>query len=144
MVTVIAFRDGEVGMEHIYWDQASELEQIELLSSSSLPMRPAEGTAQTVRAARQAPHIGPVTVTARRYQSPAALGGGATYAPRTVSSPLLKDPVAGRIALASLVGTTIEFMISTHVAQLLPQFHQGCLTPLIPKVTAFLSGPASR
>jgi carboxymethylenebutenolidase len=37
-VAVVAFRDGKVESEHIYWDQASVLAQIGLLPSSGLPV----------------------------------------------------------------------------------------------------------
>jgi carboxymethylenebutenolidase len=38
LVAIVAFRDGKVGSEHIYWDQASVLAQIGLLSRSGLPV----------------------------------------------------------------------------------------------------------
>jgi carboxymethylenebutenolidase len=38
LVAVVAFRDGKVESEHIYWDQASVLAQIGLLPSSGLPV----------------------------------------------------------------------------------------------------------
>jgi len=38
LVAVVAFRDGKVASEHIYWDQASVLAQIGLLPSSGLPV----------------------------------------------------------------------------------------------------------
>jgi carboxymethylenebutenolidase len=38
LVGVIAFRDGKVAREHIYWDQASVLAQIGLLPASGLPV----------------------------------------------------------------------------------------------------------
>jgi carboxymethylenebutenolidase len=38
LVAIIAFRDGKVASEHIYWDQASVLAQIGLLPSSGLPV----------------------------------------------------------------------------------------------------------
>jgi carboxymethylenebutenolidase len=38
LVAIIAFRDGKVDSEHIYWDQASVLAQIGLLQSSGLPV----------------------------------------------------------------------------------------------------------
>jgi len=38
IVAVIAFRDGKVASEHIYWDQASVLAQVGLLPSSGLPL----------------------------------------------------------------------------------------------------------
>jgi carboxymethylenebutenolidase len=36
--TPVAFRDGKVESEHIYWDQASVLAQIGVLPSSGLPV----------------------------------------------------------------------------------------------------------
>ena len=38
LVAVIAFRDGKVASEHIYWDQPSVLAQIGLLPPSGLPV----------------------------------------------------------------------------------------------------------
>lgn len=38
LVAIVAFRDGQVAHEHIYWDQASVLKQIGLLDDSSLPV----------------------------------------------------------------------------------------------------------
>jgi carboxymethylenebutenolidase len=38
LVAVIAFRDGKLASEHIYWDQASVLAQIGLLRSAGLPV----------------------------------------------------------------------------------------------------------
>src|SRR5262245_6359271 len=37
-VAIIQFRDGKLYNEHIYWDQASVLVQLELLDSSKLPV----------------------------------------------------------------------------------------------------------
>jgi carboxymethylenebutenolidase len=37
-VAVVAFRDGRIESEHIYWDQASVLVQIGLLDDSSMPV----------------------------------------------------------------------------------------------------------
>ncbi|HEX3497849.1 MAG TPA: nuclear transport factor 2 family protein [Stellaceae bacterium] len=42
LVAVVAFRDGKVESEHIYWDQASVLSQVGLLASSGLPVLAAE------------------------------------------------------------------------------------------------------
>jgi carboxymethylenebutenolidase len=39
---VVGFRDGKVGHEHIYWDQASLLAQVGLLDASQLPVTGAE------------------------------------------------------------------------------------------------------
>jgi carboxymethylenebutenolidase len=38
LVVVMAFEDGKVASEHIYWDQASLLAQIGLLDSADLPI----------------------------------------------------------------------------------------------------------
>ena len=45
LVVVVGFRDGKLAHERIYWDQASVLKQIGLLTHSSLPVFGAE-TAQ--------------------------------------------------------------------------------------------------
>jgi carboxymethylenebutenolidase len=45
LVVVVGFREGKLAHEHIYWDQASVLKQIGLLTDSSLPVFGAE-TAQ--------------------------------------------------------------------------------------------------
>jgi carboxymethylenebutenolidase len=42
MVVVVAFRDGKVAHEHIYWDQASVLVQLGLLDAAPLPVVGAE------------------------------------------------------------------------------------------------------
>ena len=42
LVVIIHFRDGKLAHEHIYWDQASVLVQLGLLSASTLPMAGAE------------------------------------------------------------------------------------------------------
>jgi carboxymethylenebutenolidase len=34
---VVGFRDGKIASEHIYWDQASVLVQVELLDPDTLP-----------------------------------------------------------------------------------------------------------
>src|SRR5881227_577862 len=39
LVAIVRFRDGKVAHEHIYWDQASVLKQIGLLTDESLPVR---------------------------------------------------------------------------------------------------------
>jgi carboxymethylenebutenolidase len=41
LVAIVAFRDGKIESEHIYWDQASVLAQIGLLSSAGLPVQAA-------------------------------------------------------------------------------------------------------
>ncbi len=38
LVAIVRFRDGKLGHEHIYWDQASVLKQIGLLPDGSLPV----------------------------------------------------------------------------------------------------------
>jgi carboxymethylenebutenolidase len=38
LVAIIGFRDGKVAHEHIYWDQASVLKQLGLLTDPSLPV----------------------------------------------------------------------------------------------------------
>jgi len=39
LVAIVQFRDGKLAHEHIYWDQASVLKQIGLLTDPSLPVR---------------------------------------------------------------------------------------------------------
>jgi carboxymethylenebutenolidase len=48
MVVVVRFRDGKLAHEHIYWDQASVLKQIGLLTDSSLPVFGAETAAKVM------------------------------------------------------------------------------------------------
>jgi len=48
LVAVVRFRDGKLAHEHIYWDQASVLKQIGLLTDPELPVFGAE-SAQKVR-----------------------------------------------------------------------------------------------
>jgi carboxymethylenebutenolidase len=42
LVAIVAFRDGKLAHENIYWDQASVLKQIGLLTDDNLPVRGAE------------------------------------------------------------------------------------------------------
>ncbi len=42
LVAIVGFRDGKLASERIYWDQASVLKQIGLLSDPRLPVRGAE------------------------------------------------------------------------------------------------------
>jgi len=42
LVAIVGFRDGKLAHEHIYWDQASVLQQIGLLTDPALPVRGAE------------------------------------------------------------------------------------------------------
>jgi carboxymethylenebutenolidase len=48
LVAIVRFRDGKLAHEHIYWDQASVLKQIGLLTDPGLPVFGAE-TARKVR-----------------------------------------------------------------------------------------------
>jgi carboxymethylenebutenolidase len=47
LVAIVRFRDGKIAHEHIYWDQASVLKQVGLLSDPALPVYGAE-TAEKV------------------------------------------------------------------------------------------------
>jgi carboxymethylenebutenolidase len=42
LVAIVRFRNGKLAHEHIYWDQASVLVQLELLDASALPVAGAE------------------------------------------------------------------------------------------------------
>jgi carboxymethylenebutenolidase len=42
LVAIVRFRDGKIAHEHIYWDQASVLKQLGLLTDDRLPVRGAE------------------------------------------------------------------------------------------------------
>jgi carboxymethylenebutenolidase len=42
LVAIVHFREGKLAHEHIYWDQASVLKQIGLLTDTTLPVRGAE------------------------------------------------------------------------------------------------------
>ncbi|MDP8982898.1 MAG: ester cyclase [Acidobacteriota bacterium] len=42
LVAIVKFRDGKLAHEHIYWDQASVLKQIGLLTDERLPVRGVE------------------------------------------------------------------------------------------------------
>ncbi|HUA19515.1 MAG TPA: ester cyclase [Bryobacteraceae bacterium] len=44
LVAIVKFQEGKLKHEHIYWDQASVLKQIGLLTDPSLPVRGAETT----------------------------------------------------------------------------------------------------
>ena len=48
LVVIVRFRDGKLAHEHIYWDQASVLKQLGLLTDASLPVCGVE-TAHKVR-----------------------------------------------------------------------------------------------
>ena len=49
VVAIVKFRDGKLAHEHIYWDQASVLKQLGLLTDPALPVRGIE-SAHKVRA----------------------------------------------------------------------------------------------
>jgi carboxymethylenebutenolidase len=49
LVAIVAFRDGKLAHEHIYWDQASVLRQIGLMGDSSLPVYGAETADKVLR-----------------------------------------------------------------------------------------------
>jgi carboxymethylenebutenolidase len=42
LVAIVRFREGKLAHEHIYWDQASVLKQIGLLTDPALPVFGAE------------------------------------------------------------------------------------------------------
>ncbi|PYT33156.1 MAG: hypothetical protein DMG58_08360, partial [Acidobacteria bacterium] len=42
LVVIVKFRDGKLAHKHIYWDQASVLKQIGLLTDPALPVHGAE------------------------------------------------------------------------------------------------------
>jgi carboxymethylenebutenolidase len=48
LVAIVKFRDGKLAHEHIYWDQASVLKQIGLLTDPTFPVRGVE-TAEKVQ-----------------------------------------------------------------------------------------------
>jgi carboxymethylenebutenolidase len=48
LVAIVRFRDGKLAHEHIYWDQASVLKQIGLLTDPDLPVRGAETARKVV------------------------------------------------------------------------------------------------
>src|SRR5277367_174329 len=50
LVAIIKFRDGKLAHEHIYWDQASVLKQIGLLTDPELPVFGAESARKVRRA----------------------------------------------------------------------------------------------
>ena len=51
LVVVVRFRDGKLAHEHIYWDQASVLKQIGLITDPSLPVFGAETARKVVSGA---------------------------------------------------------------------------------------------
>jgi carboxymethylenebutenolidase len=48
LVAIVGFREGKVAHEHIYWDQASVLKQIGLLTDPSLPICGAEAATKVL------------------------------------------------------------------------------------------------
>ncbi len=48
LVAIVRFRDGKLAHEHIYWDQASVLKQIGMLSDEGLPVRGVETARKVV------------------------------------------------------------------------------------------------
>jgi carboxymethylenebutenolidase len=55
LVVIVHFREGKLAHEHIYWDQASVLKQIGLLTDLKLPVFGAETAGKVLKATR-APH----------------------------------------------------------------------------------------
>jgi carboxymethylenebutenolidase len=51
LVVIVGFRDGLLAHEHIYWDQASVLKQIGLLTEPGLPVVGAETAAKVLATA---------------------------------------------------------------------------------------------
>ena len=49
LVAIVRFRDGKLVHEHIYWDQASVLKQLGLLTDPALPVRGAESAHKVLR-----------------------------------------------------------------------------------------------
>jgi carboxymethylenebutenolidase len=58
LVAIVRFRDGQLAHEHIYWDQASVLKQIGLLTDPSLPVRGVESAQKVAAGAKAASKIG--------------------------------------------------------------------------------------
>jgi len=50
LVVIVRFREGKLAHEHIYWDQASVLKQIGLLTDTKLPVCGAEAARKVVEA----------------------------------------------------------------------------------------------
>ena len=50
-VAIVKFREGKVAHEHIYWDQASVLKQIGLLTDPAVPVFGAETARKVVEQA---------------------------------------------------------------------------------------------
>ncbi len=58
LVAIVRFRDGQLAHEHIYWDQASVLKQIGLLTDPSLPVHGVESAQKVAAGAKAASKIG--------------------------------------------------------------------------------------
>jgi carboxymethylenebutenolidase len=58
LVAIVRFRDGQLAHEHIYWDQASVLKQIGLLTDPTLPVRGVESAQKVAAGAKAASKIG--------------------------------------------------------------------------------------
>jgi carboxymethylenebutenolidase len=54
LVVIVKFRDGKLAHEHIYWDQASVLKQIGLLTDPSLPVFGVETADKVINGANAA------------------------------------------------------------------------------------------
>src|SRR5260370_36940036 len=52
LVAIVRFREGKLAHEHIYWDQASVLKQIGLLTDPALPVCGAEAARKVVHASQ--------------------------------------------------------------------------------------------
>jgi len=59
LVAIVRFRDGKLAHEHSYWDQASVLKQIGLLSDPALPVYGAETAAKVENPRLEIPKILP-------------------------------------------------------------------------------------
>lgn len=55
LVAIVAFRDGKVAHEHIYWDQASVLKQIGLLTDPAVPVAGVESARKVLAGAMARP-----------------------------------------------------------------------------------------
>ena len=51
LVAIVRFRDGKLAHEHIYWDQASVLKQLGLLTDPGLPVFGVESAEKVRRGA---------------------------------------------------------------------------------------------
>ena len=58
LVAIVRFREGKLAHEHVYWDQASVLKQIGLLSDPALPVCGAEAAKKVAAGAKAAPKSG--------------------------------------------------------------------------------------